>query len=67
MRQVHWSWATGTPRERADMVRGHAFGCHPLPEDQLYDLFLLTNEGLARIKAGDGRRPEYALTGKGGA
>lgn len=47
-----WTWATGTPRERANMVRSHGF----LKESDLRDLFLLTRKGLGAILTSDQNR-----------
>lgn len=46
-----WSWATGTPRERADMVRAH-LSSPRLTEEHVADLFGLSIEGLLAIKRG---------------
>lgn len=45
-----FTWATGTPRERAEMVRGHAHS--GLSADKLCDLFHLTPAGLVEILSG---------------
>lgn len=52
-----WSWATGTPSERARMVRGHLTACS---RADLCSLFCLTEVGLHKILDGDDWRPEYS-------
>ena len=58
-----WSWATGTPRERAEMVRNHARsstmmraphskGARDMTHDDLRRLFHLTQSGLVEILSG---------------
>lgn len=57
--RMAWSWETGTPRERADTVRRHAFSGRTIPESNLLTLFNLTDVGLRRIMAGEDWRPEF--------
>lgn len=53
-----WAWVTGTPRERADMIRSHwRFG-----REKLCDLFNLTDEGLTAILDGDDWTPAARLS-----
>jgi hypothetical protein len=59
--QTSWKWETGTPQERADTVRRHAFDGRPIPEANLLTLFNLTEVGLRRILGGDIWRPEYDI------
>lgn len=53
-----WTWKSGTPRERADMIRSHLVACHG-SRLTLCKLFLLTEEGARKILDGDDWRPEY--------
>lgn len=59
LKQMAWTWQTGTPRERAETVRRHAFDGRPIPEANLLTLFNLTEIGLRRILAGGDWRPEF--------
>ena len=67
---MSWSWETGTPRERAEMVRKHAspsarapsyHDARQLSDDDLCRLFNLTPAGLQAILAGADWRPEHAI------
>lgn len=53
-----WAWKTGTPRERADMVRSHQRLFAGV--DGLCGLFALTSTGAFAIIGGDDWRPEYS-------
>lgn len=51
-----WTWANGSPRERAAFVRQHSGSRRPL---NLCTLFNLTEDGLAEIIRGHDWKPEY--------
>ena len=53
-----WTWKTGTPRERADTVRGHVSACLN-NHGKLRELFNLTEAGLCEILSGSDWRPEH--------
>lgn len=53
-----WSWATGTPKERADFVRRTA-RIEALTSEYLCDLFDLTMIGLADILRGRDWKPTH--------
>lgn len=55
-----WTWATGTPKERADMVRRH-YEIYDLTGENLCELFGLTLNGLVEIVRGMDWRPEYSI------
>lgn len=55
---MSWSWETGTPRERAKIVRQHQDP--KLSRDDLCRLFRLTRAGLSEILSGKDWRPEYS-------
>lgn len=58
---MSWAWETGTPSERADMVRGH-YGAVGLTNETVCELFHLTSDGLYKIARGDVWRPEHAVS-----
>ena len=45
---MSWTWETGTPRERAEMIRRHG----NLKDETVCDLFDLSVEGLLAIRRG---------------
>lgn len=53
-----WTWDKGTPRERADTVRGHLAPCRG-DHESLKTLFNLTDNGLKEILAGSDWKPEH--------
>jgi hypothetical protein len=53
------AWATGTPDERANIVRSH----RNFPVETLLDLFCLTRAGAFAILGGDVWQPEYSREG----
>lgn len=55
-----WTWATGTPRERAEMVRGTMKHIH-FSNEKAKELFNLSDGGLAKILDGGDWRPEYEV------
>jgi hypothetical protein len=57
-----WTWATGTPSERADAIRSHALKLNSVA---VRDLFQLTESGLDKILAGDIWRPDHTDHGQG--
>jgi hypothetical protein len=62
---MSWSWAIGTPRERADMVRSHRnLKPRPLSDEVLCELFGLTKIGLWEIATGSDWRPEFSTEAK---
>jgi hypothetical protein len=54
-----WTWAKGSPKERADAVRSH--GKLKLRFRDLCYLFNLTADGAWEILKGDIWRPEYDM------
>ena len=54
-----WTWATGTPAERAQMVRSHTGLRRPLSRFDMKRLFNLTDAGLDAILAGSDWKPEH--------
>ena len=61
MSYAGWSWKTGTPRERANVIREHASPDMPRPmtDAELCDLFNLTLAGLIAVLRGWDWKPEY--------
>ena len=53
-----WNWNTGTPHDRAEMVRRHANGSQ-VSRQNLLTLFQLTENGLDQILQGTDWCPEY--------
>ncbi len=53
-----WSWETGTPFERAEMVRRH-LNSPGLHWDSVRELFNLTDEGIRMIARGENWCEEY--------
>lgn len=51
-----FEWWSGSPRERADMIRRHYGG---LSSEKVCDLFELTPEGLDTIARGADWSPEF--------
>lgn len=58
-----WAWATGNPRERANMVRSH-YNIPGLSGEALCNLFNLNVNGLVEIIRGDDWRPQYSGNGQ---
>lgn len=55
-----WSWNTGTPRERAMMVRDHHIRGTCLGNKQILgDLFNLTEDGVEKILNGADWHPDH--------
>lgn len=56
---MNLTWKTGTPSERAEMVRRHVRNWRKLSRDQICELFNLTEAGLDAINSGYDWKPEY--------
>ena len=60
LHERNWTWADGSPFSRAEMVRRHDRGSLKLSDENLRDLFCLTEFGLNEIRRGASWRPEFS-------
>ena len=58
-------WETASPSERADMVREHLTGDHPLPVREICERFPITEAGVYAIWCGADWQPEFEAPAKG--